>query len=100
MSYVLDLSVNEGQSFVGIITDAVMIEKYHEMGDPSYGPPIPDDWEGMPGIRITREGIFNKVKEIVFKDHESRDRMFKSLVNQIHDQHREVHTNEKSICSD
>ena len=85
MGYILDLSVDEGQSFVGVITDAVMIEKYHEMGDP-YGPPIPKNWKGLPGIRIKRDRMFDEEKEVVFKDKESRDRVFASLKNQIYDQ--------------
>ena len=93
MPYIFDFSVDEGQSFVGIITDADILEKSKESGQccdvsmPSWANKILKDKKEIPTILVRRHAeLFEKTVRIFFRDMESRDRVYNSIKNQIYDQ--------------
>ena len=74
-----------------VVTDVRKIEKYHEMGDPN-DPFYPENFEGMPAIRISIIGSDDL--EIFFSDTDypdigakkARDLAYDNMVNQLESQ--------------
>ena len=81
---VLDYSHHYGRdNRDGIVMDAIAIEKYHDMGNPD-DPFYPEDYDGMPAIRIERQ--CGKFVKLLFYEKENRDKVYNNLADQIKQQ--------------
>lgn len=74
------ISYSKAMGQEGVLIDAVAINKYHEMGNPT-DPGYPDDFDGIPGIRIHRR--CGKVIELLYRSKEDRDAEYENLLTQV-----------------